>query len=512
MNLSFISSLFKKNNDTLRVPDSMLVKKLKSLSSHSNLLVFGNVKIYHHTYIYDMPLIMLDPLRGLYIFEIKAWSYDDLKNANIQKAQNQKSSADTLSFDKTHNIIRQKFNELTHKDGVPIFNYLIMENLSADEYEHLNDSLKELLPFQKLIFNDYQDSDIFKQLQNASSENFELPSINEILGTLFIQYAILDETNSLHLCTQSQMDFLDTPLNNLTNLNGTHASGKSSLLLLKAIIELLQNPSLKIIIVKANLLACDIFKKKLLDIVEHAIIEIDLTSIEILTPLELINRHLKKLSKSPIDTLADMGTQLANKKMKFADIIMCDDSYLLAEQFVEYLKPLQKVSKLLLVNDKQILQENFLSEDFRKENRQIYFLQTNPHAKALHLISTLLKKNRDDNILLISNTLSQEKLKDDLESFIHQVPQQIDSSKHLINQNFSQLLFATYSDINALSAKHIIMLDLCFTNTYELEYALNLASKSVYILYEDESQEIINLKDNYESSQERSRVEETTFA
>lgn len=512
MKLSFITSLFKKKNDVLRVPDTILVKKLKSLSSHSNLLVYSNVKIYHHTHIYDMPLIMLDPLRGLYIFEIKDWSYDDLKNANVQKAQNQEASANTLSFDNTHTIIRKKFNELTHNDGVPIFNYLIMENLSADQYEHLNDSLKDVLPFQKLIFNDYKDSDIFKKLQDASPENDTLPSANQILGTLFIQYTIIDEQNALHLCTPQQQEFLDSTLESFTILNGTHASGKSTLLLLKAVIELLENSSLKIIIIKPTILACDLFKKRLLEITERAIIEIDLTSIEILTPLELLNRHLEKLSKKPLENIADMDLQQLNKKIRFADILMCDDSHLLAEPFVAYLKTVQKASKLLIVNEKHSLQQNSLTEDFRKEKRQVQFLQTNPHAKAMQLISTLLTTNKDETILVVSNILTQEKLKDDLESYILQTPEQIDSSKHLINQHFSQLLFATYLDINALSAKHIIMLDLCFTNANELEYAFNLASESVNILYEDDCQEVTNLKDMYESNQERARVERETLS
>ncbi len=80
---------------------------------------------------------MLDSLRGLYLFESKEWTYGELKKADIQKAQKQENSNDTLAYENTQNIIKQKFNELTHNDGVPIFNYLLMENLTADEYEYL---------------------------------------------------------------------------------------------------------------------------------------------------------------------------------------------------------------------------------------------------------------------------------------------------------------------------------------------------------------------------------------
>jgi hypothetical protein len=480
----------------------MLVKKLKSLSRHSNLLIFSNLKIYHHSNNYDIPLLMLDELRGLYIFEIKSWSYDDLKNATIEKAQNQASSKDTLSFDNTQEIIRKKFNELTHNDGVPIFNYLIMENLSADEYEHLNESFKTLLPLNKLIFSDSSESDIFKKLQKASAEDYSLQSTNNILGTLLIQYAILDEENDLQFCTQEQIDFLDKPLEKITYLNGLPASGKSTLLLLKSLVEILNSPFKKIIIVKPTSLACDIFKRKLLDIVEHAIVEVDLTSIEIVTPVELVNKHLQKLGKTLCSDALKIDESLMHKSFKVADIIMCDDTFSYPDRFVEYLQVLQKKSTLLLVNPKKTTLSLDLSCNFREVAREVYFNKTNPHAKSLHLVSTLLRDCKPEDILVVSNSLSREKLRDDLESFIESPTILLDSSQHLIYQNFNGLLLATYQDINALSAKYIIILDLCFTSMHELEYAINLATKSVYVLYEEDCQEITNLRNKYENHKE----------
>ena len=502
MNLSLINSLFTPKSKTLSVPDSMLVKKLKSLSQHSNLLIFSNVKIYHHSKNYDIPLLMLDELRGLYIFEIKSWSYDDLKNATIQKAQNQASSKDTLSFDNTQEIIRKKFNELTHNDGVPIFNYLIMENLSADEYEHLNDSFKTLLPLNKLVFSDSTESDIFKKLQKASAEDHSLQSANNILGTLLIQYAILDDENTLKFCTQEQIDFIDKPLEHITYLKGLPASGKSSLLLLRSLVEILNFPLKKIIIIKPSSLACDILKKKLLDIIEHAIVEVDMTSIEIVTPIELVNKHLQKLNKKLCMDSLIIDDILIRKNFNAADIIMCDDTSLYPTRFIDYLHHLQKKSTLLLVNPKKSIYPLDLSYNFRETNLEIHFNKTNPHAKTLHLANTLLRDNKPEDILIVSNSLSREKLRDDLESYIESKTVLLDSAQRLINQNFDGLILATYQDINTLSAKHIIILDICFTSMPELEYAINLATQSAYILYEEDCQEITNLRNKYEDHKE----------
>ena len=500
MNISSLTSFFFKKNKTLTIPDSILVKRLKSLSTQSNLRVYKDVNIYHHANSYKIPLMLLDDLRGLYIFETKEWTFDELKNADIQKATEQDSSTDTLAFDNTHAIIRKKFNELTHNDGVPIFNYLLMENLNANEYEHLNDSFKELLPKEKVIFSDSVQSDIFKKLQNASDENKNLPSANTVLGTLLVQYAILDSQNGIHLCSDEQKNFLDKELSKYEKLNGVGASGKSSLLLLKAINELFNDSSKKIIIIKPTVLSCDILKKKLLDIVEHAIIEIDLTSIEIITPLELINQHQDKLNRDRLHSLK-IDNKLMTKSFKAVDLIMCDDANFFSNEFIAYLKHIQNKAKLVLVNPNDKQNEFQLNKNFREENRTTNFHKTNPHAKALHLISSLLNSGAKD-VLVVSNSLSREKLNDDLESFIENKAKTLNSNVHLINQEDNKLSLCTYSDINGLSANHIILMDLCFTSKYEIEYAFNLSSISVDVLYEEDCQEIKNLRNIYESSKE----------
>ena len=500
MNLSSLTSFFFKKNKTLTIPDSILIKRLKNLSTQSNLLVFKDVKIYHHKNSYEIPLMVLDDLRGLYIFETKSWTFDELKNADIQQANEQDSSTDTLAFDNTHTIIRKKFNELTHSDGVPIYNYLLMENLNANEYEHLNDSFKELIPKEKVVFSDSVQSDIFKKLQNASDENNNLPTADTVLGTLLVQYAILDKNNNIHLCSDEQKDFVDKELQSYEELNGVSASGKSNLILLKAIVELLNDSSKKIVIIKPTTLSCDILKKKLLEMVEHAIIEIDLMSIEILTPLELINQHQDKLNRNRLQSIS-IDSKLMKKAFKVADILMCDDANFFSNEFISYLKHIQKKAKLVLVNSNNEQETFELNKNFREENRKIKFHKTNPHAKALHLISALISNDAKD-ILVVSNSLSREKLKDDLESFVKNKAKILQSNIHLINQEENELVLSTYADINGLSVNHIILMDLCFTSKDEIKYAFNLSSISVDVLYEEDCQEIKNLRNIYESSKE----------
>ena len=510
MNLSFLTSFFKKEKKTLLLPESLLVKKLKTITSANGLLVYENATIYHHTESFFIPLLILDQERGIYIFEHKEWSYDELKNSHIQKATKQSSSKETLAFEKSHDIIRQKFNELIHTDGVPIFNYLLMENLNTDEYEHLNASFQELLPREKVMFSDSNHTDILNKLAAASPSKTNLPSIADIMGNILIQFAILDNAHKLHMATQEQMNFIDATLEGYNVLYSAAGSGKTSSLALKVILEKLKNPDKKIVIIEPTILSCDILKKKLMDIIEHAIVEIDITSIKILTPIQLINIHLNKLKKPELYDEIYIDDTLLNKKIDIADLLICDDSDLMQSIFIDYLKHIQKKSTLLLITNTNEEEQTFtLQNSFKKEKQEIIFHQTSPHAKALQIISKLLKTEDAKDILVVSSNLSKEKLKDDLESFIKDKAILLDSTKNLIDQNLDNLLLSTYKDINGLNAKFIILMDVCFAQHTQLDYAINLSDFKTFVLYDDECENIYHLRNNFENNKDRTRVEES---
>ena len=500
MKIPFLSKLFQKETKPLTLPDSILVKKLKTIATINDLSLYEDTVIYHHTKSYAIPLMLLDIQRGLYLFEKKEWSYDDLKNATIEKAENQTASKDTLSYQNTQDIIHQKFNELTHNDGVPIFNYLLMENLNTQEYEHLDTSFQKLLPRDRVIFSDTSEEEMVKKLEHVAKATTPLPSKDEIMGTLLVQYTILDDNSQLKLASEEQINFINAEINETVNLHAKTATGKSSALLLKAIYTKLKEPSKKIIIIKPTKLAADMLKSKLLETIEHAIVEIDLSSISILTPIEFVNLHLQKLKKDLLRDTLYIDPLLMKKNFHAADFIFCDDTNLLQNEFVSYLLHVQADKPLVLVNSKEH-QDNFIfTKKFTKDDREVHFLQTNPHAKALQLISKLLQSNNASDIVVVSNSLSKEKLNDDLEFFIKDKALLLDSSKNLIDQEFNSLLLTTYSDIVGLKAKHVILLDLCFNDFEELEFAFDLASDSVYVLFDEECNEIKTLEENYESN------------
>jgi len=494
MNLSIFKSFFPKEKKKLTLPESLLIKKLKSVAHENNLLIYENITIYHHAMSYYIPLIILDTDRGIYLFEHKEWSYDELKSAKVEKATSQTSSSNTLAFEKSHEIIRQRFNELTHDDGVPIFNYLLMENLNADEYEHLDVSFQKLLPKHKVMFSNSSDKSILQKLENSPLSEKRLPRSADIIGSILVQHCITDNNNQLNLCSAEQMNFINATITGHSTLKAPAGSGKTNALLLKVILEKLQNEKKKIIIIKPTILSCDILKKKLLNIIEHAIIEIDLTTIEIITPVQLINKHLEKLSKPLLENSLFINQELMTKRVKLADTLFCDDADLLPSEFISYLKFLQEKSTLLLVSNHSYEMTYEFTHSFRLHNQKQFFIKTNPHAKAMQLISKALENSKAEEIVVVSNSLSKEKLNDDLEYFISNKALLLDSSKNLINQNINNLLLSTYNDLNGINAKTIILLDICHAPHKELLYSFTLADESVYLLYEDECEQLNNLR------------------
>ena len=475
MKLPFFSHLFSAEKKTLKTPESLLLKRLRSVAVVNDNTLYKNTTVYHHTQSYTIPLMMLDTNYGLYLFEKKEWSYDELKNATIEKAHNQQSSNQTLSYQNTHKIIRQKFNELTHNDGVALHNFLLMENLNNDEYEHLSDDFKQLLPKDRVIFSDSSPQEITAKLTSLTPLH-EKFTHDEIMGNLLIQYTIIDDEGKLHCASQEQKTLIDAEIGYKDILRAKVGTGKSSALLLKALLFKLQNKNKNVTIIKPTQLAADLAKQKLLAMVEHAIVEVDLSTIAIVTPKQFTTKD---------------------------DLVLCDDANLLNPLTLAHICEIQKNKPLLLVNATETPITFNFTERFRKDNRHITFLETSPYAKTLQHINKLLQSNDAKDIVVISNSDTKIKLQEDLEYFIEDKALLLDSSKGLIDQEMNCIILTTYDDIVGLTMKHLIMLDCCeVDDETKLEYAYEMASQSVTLFYNKECPALERLKEIYEDTKE----------
>ncbi len=476
MHKNFFSSLFSKSSQT-QEKYNLILDTIYSLKKHTNLIIYDNVDIFLHKNRQTLPLMIYDEQRGIFLFEIKDWSYEDLKNASLTKIEQAKQAQNTLSYTAMHQAVKNKLDEIIHTSNIPIHNYLLMTHLSSYEYQNLDDSLKKILLEKKVIFNDLDADAILKKLQKEPQNQNSYGSAEKIVGSLLTQYTLLDKENELFLANAEQKAFIDAPLKKFTIIQASPKSGLSSTLLLKAIFEILKNPSLKITLIKPTNFSRDILHRQLLEIIEHAIIEFDILSINILTPDEIETK----------------------KHSKLGDIIMCDDGILMQKEFIEHLKSLQGKHKIVLTNDKADEVTFSFQESYLLKEKNILFYETNPHAKALQLIDQLLKQKDSKELLIISNCDNRTKLIDDLKFFIKEEVKLFDSSIRLTFQELERLKLATYNDLNEITYNDAILLDIDEATNYELKYAINHAKESVHILYAEDSQNLRQLKEIYAS-------------
>ena len=465
MNKNFFSSLFSKSSQK-RKQYNLLIDKIYALKKHTNLIIYDTVDIFLHKRRETIPLLIYDIYRGLFLFEVKEWSYKDLKNASATKMQKTKQTENSLNYTTMQKAIANKLDEVIHNSDIPIHNYLLMTNLSSQEYQSLDDSLKSILVEEKIIFNDLDSESILKKLENELYNPNSYGSPEKIVGSLLTQYGLLDKENTLFLANAEQKAFIDAPLQSLTNIHAEPKSGLSSTLVLKAIFEILKNPSLKITIIKPTKLSKDILHRQFLEIIEHALIEFDILSVTILTPLETKQK----------------------KHSELGDIILCDDGIVMQKEFINYLKNLQAKHKIILTHDRLSQATFSFNKSYLVQSKDVFFYKTNPYAKTLQLVAQLLKYKEAKDLVIISNDINRKNLIDDLECYIEEKIILFDSRISLLFQELEKLKVATYTDINEIIYNDAILLDIEDATNYELEYAINHAKESVHILYEEEAQ------------------------
>ncbi|MCW8838523.1 MAG: hypothetical protein OQK11_07470 [Thiovulaceae bacterium] len=475
MKNNLFSLLFKKKSqkNKLIIPDSILLKKLKSVCKKNNYKVLENITLFHHSNKMDVPLMIIDPKRGIYIFEYKDWTYNDLTNYEIKKSHNNEQSKNTLAYEKINTFINLKFNEILHNDCVDIFNFLLTENLSFDDYEHLNEEKKNLLPHNKVIFCDNDEIDIQKKLNNSKDIDNSLPEVDFIIANLLTQYLVLDKKN-IYFATNEQRAYIDdvfnySESNTIMSLNGLASSGKTTTLILRAIYLKLLSEENSVTIIEPTKLSCDIVRQYILELIEYSIVNVDATTINVYTPEEFLST-------------------------KTTTHIFCDDTTLIEENLLQKIISKSAKSILTLVNPTYRYEHYYkLTKSFHKKI-DIELIKRDPFKKAIELILDYSKNDIKKKVSCISCEKSREDLEKELKPLNNTEIVFIDGSKNLIDQTQGSVIISDYKNMSTLRSDIIILLDVCKIIQEELSYAINLANKKVYILYNEDCQSIITLK------------------
>ncbi len=497
-------SFFKTEDKPLHV-DSPAYEQLTHYCQTHNLRVFENIPLYHRQEEQHLALMVFDPHRGIYLFERLDWRFEAIKNATVSPAMPNHKTRD-INVDAKHAFLSRKFNEILHTDGCTITNFIICDTLSELEFDLLDESFHQLLPKERIIFADSDEAHIRTKLEAALELQSTSLESAKLLGALFFHMAVLPDNldSAFHLLTDEQFAFVTSPLPLKSTLNGTYGSGKSSAILLKAIYELLQKPSLKIIIVEPSVAACELLKKRLLEIIEYAIIDIDMSSIFILTPQQVIAQHYQKLYKKESFRFAKITPKMLSHRHQSADIIFCDDAYLLDHEFIKYLNFQQKQGALCLVANSDSDAQYQLTHAFRTPNAFIDYcnpekeaptsnnlvvLEGNPFMHIMVVLKEQLKNCDNSQILIaVPHNAFAQKLLDEISGFYGNIATIYNADEGLLYQEMDQLIIAPINTLSHLQRRRVIVIDDGETDRLYFCHALGRAAHSLYIIKDENAE------------------------
>ncbi len=511
-------SFFKTPSHQHPNPSSVLTL-LKDVAASNNMLLFEAAYLYHQKAFIHLPLLLLVPQKGLLLFEILSWSADTLQGASICSWHPSLKKEKALSVDDTLEFIRQKFNYILHQDLTPTTAMVLFERLSSQEFKRLDPSFQRLIPTSRTLFNNETASSILEKITSALADQTLTLNTNTILSTLFMQYTLPpDHFNTTGAIADStQQHYADNDFSPRSSLVGPYGSGKSTLMLLKVLGSLLRHPQQHIMIIAPTPSACDILKQKMLTVIEHAIIEVDLSTIEVITPKQLLTRHAQQLYHKPLHPIA-ITEKMLRKPFDVAEIIVCDDADLLPTQFIAYLQHLQQKQTLhlLCTHQKNAVGECYtLTKSYRSHaelttlchqdlNNQhsyenianIKFCIGNIYMQTMLAFNDMLKIKRagETALIITPNRAFSQALYEQMHDYIEEEIILFDAQQSMIDILFDHHIIVEQSAMASLCKEHVIVAGIYPENRLIFCHALSRGYKSISIIVHDENEnDTINL-------------------
>ncbi len=515
MDLPFFS-LFQKKTVTLSALESQLINNLKSYATNTQTTFLNEVSLFHQKDHLRIPALLFDKERGLYIFEKKSWNFQELKNAKVESNKQNPKKESSLKIEESDDFVTMKFNDILHNDGCQSTHILLLEHLSKNDYENLDPSFAALIPENRVLFSDENDETIALKLSEALDISEEILDEKEMISTLISHEVIIDdETKEISLPTLEQREFIETPLQNNSLLIAPYGSGKSTTLLLKALYHILLDREEKIIIIQNSQYGVDKLKSQLLDIIEFGLIDIDFERLEIITDQQLMQKHYMKLYKKPYKMGHLPTDKMLSKSYKAAPLIFCDDAELHSQDFLQYLKHIQKNELLLLstaLNESMNYTTYHLEKSFRCSKDLLNLLknyynytfeeqfQATPYAEDIQItqgneiILTLLSAKRvlkeskqKDLLIVMPDEKSVEIIQEELNEYLGNIASSIDMQESSLYQNFTGVIVTQISKLSSIQRDHVIVSGVDNEMLmYELSYAISRGKKSTHIILTQE--------------------------
>lgn len=232
--------------------------------------------------------ILLHPNSGVVLFNFFDYSLKDLKDATLTKAQ--ADDEPDIKPNEEKKYIQLRFNEVYSSQIAPVHSILICSNLNEEDFNSLHESFHELMPKSLTLF---KDSNAQKYKDVVLCEKKPAYNINKIKKTLFSELAIV-QNNSL--MTKKQQKAVHSPLDMNFLIKGLPGSGKSSVLVAKALYEKMKDPKIKPIFFVKNSCSVQQFQILIFKFIDYSNWKFNKVDIKV-CELASIDKHVKDKDK-----------------------------------------------------------------------------------------------------------------------------------------------------------------------------------------------------------------------
>ncbi|NPA66129.1 MAG: hypothetical protein GXO11_04515 [Epsilonproteobacteria bacterium] len=462
---------------------SPIITLIEEYAKTKEYFFFRDMTIYHRSKSIKVPLMLFIQKIGIVLFSIKEWDYKDLENATLKRTSYLDDNENTLAFDNIQRFISEKLLDIAQIEDIHFVNFAILPRIAFKEYTLLDNSIKTLLPEEKILFEDTTLEDIDKKLSLLTSEKQYDP--NKIIPFIYSEYMIIDQ-NNIALANEEQRAFIDTQLHSIKNISAKRISGKTHTLILKALKEKLYNPEKKITIIAPTKLHIYILRQLLLQLLEKSCIILDMAEFSFFTPEELIEFHAKKINKE-LMTYKKVDPILLKKEIFIAELILCDDANLFDREFITYLKKQQQKYSLCFINEQELTPTYIFTQTYL-ENK----VEFHPNNSSSYLFTTLynlLENDINASILIFTEIDEEKSLAEDIKNYTGITTNFIEQD-NIQNIDKSQIQIAPLKSSIPLRAEYVFILTTDDTNLEDLTYLLNASKKTTFVLYNEENKTI----------------------
>ncbi len=239
MNL-FTKLFFPTAKDNNEASENEILEELK-LRFDDEAEFYSKVVVFNKKQQNVINYMMIHPQAGVVLFNFFNYCAADLDGVTASFTDNKSSNADIKTTD-AKQTIQLRFEEVFHTQIAPVRSILICPNLNEGEFDYLDESFQHCIPKNLVLFNDSPQQHYEDVILGKEPGGYDTDKIKKAIFSEFI----LPEQNIL--MSKEQQTAVHTDFSNNLNIKGLPGSGKSSVLIAKALYEKMKDPRLDMII------------------------------------------------------------------------------------------------------------------------------------------------------------------------------------------------------------------------------------------------------------------------